>query len=264
MAPVENCSFFVLIIKMKKLDLETREQIEIDAWRNAGSRSENAEWYTVENLANKAADIEIFLIKIKNHAELIHRSQTILEIGGGQGWASCVLKYLFPDKTIYASDIGEDAIKDITYWEYIYKVKIDDSFACRSYDIPLPNESLDLVYCYTAAHHFADIQGTIHEASRVLREGGACLFLQEPSCRKYLYPLASRRVIKKRPEVPEDVLVFKDIQSMGQAEGFEVEVRFDPLLLRRTPKEMMYYYVLSKIKPLQNVLPCGADYVFKK
>lgn len=249
---------------MKKPDLETREQIEIDFWNNAKSRSENADWFTIENLANKAADVEILLIKIKNHAELIGHSRTILEIGGGQGWASCVFKSLFPDKIIHASDIGEDVISYIKYWEDIYKVKIDDSFACRSYDIPLPNESVDLVFCYNAAHHFADIQGTLHDVYRVLKEGGACLFLQEPSCRKYLYPLASRRVTKKRPEVPEDVLVFKDIERMGKAEGFDVEFRFDPLLLRRTPKEMIYYYVLSKIKPLQSLLPCGADYVFKK
>lgn len=71
-------------------------------------------------------------------------------------------------------------------------------------------------------------------------------------------------MVKKRPEVLEDVLIFKDIERMGKAEGFEVEFRFDPLLLRRGPKEIMYYYVLSKIKPLQSLLPCGADYVFRK
>jgi ubiquinone/menaquinone biosynthesis C-methylase UbiE len=249
---------------MKKPDLETREQIEQDFWNKAKSRSENARWFTIENLANKAADVEILLTKIRNHAELVERSGTILEIGGGQGWASCVLKSLFPEKTIYASDIGQDVISYIKYWEDIYKVKVDNSFACKSYEIPLPDESVDLVFCYNAAHHFADVPGTLRDAYRVLAKGGACMLLQEPSCRKYIYPLASRRVLKKRPEVPEDVLVFKEMVRLGSAQGFDVEYRFDPLLLRRTPKEMIYYYVLSKVKPLQSILPCGADYVFRK
>lgn len=50
---------------MKKPHSETREQIERDFWDKARSRSENAEWFTIENLANKAADVEILLIKIK-------------------------------------------------------------------------------------------------------------------------------------------------------------------------------------------------------
>lgn len=52
------------------------------------------------------------------------------------------------------------------------------------------------------------------EIYRVLKDGGICLYLHEPSCRQYLYKLAFERVNRKRPKVPEDVLLFKKFKEL--------------------------------------------------
>ena len=247
---------------MKQITPEEREQLEIDYWKI--SETESPDKLTVENLINKMSEAEIFRLKVKRYQDLFNCSNTILELGAGQGWAACMLKSLSPDKTIYASDISEHAIISIKYWEDIFKAKIDKAFPCKSYAIPLKDGSVDLIYCFQSAHHFTKIKDTLCEIRRVLKKGGICLFLNEPSCRKYLYGFAYKRANKNRPDAPEDVLLYKDIEKTAKKEGYNIEVCFDPILIRRRPFELIYYYILSKLKPLQHILPCSADYIFRK
>lgn len=247
---------------MNKPSTQEREQKEIDYWQK--SATENPSNFTLDNLINKISEAEILLYKIRKYKDVFEKSNILLELGAGQGWASCILKSLFKNKIIYASDISEHAIKSLRYWEDTFKVQIDGNFFCKSYDIPLKNESVDLIYCFQSAHHFTQIRETIREMHRILKKGGVCLFLHEPSCRKYLYKFAYKRVNKKRKDVIEDVLLFKDIEKIGREEKFNAAVQFDPLLIKRGPIELLYYYALSKIKPLQHLLPCSADYIFKK
>ncbi len=250
------------IIIMKQITSEEREQKEIDYWKS--SETENPDKFTIDNLINKMTEAEIFRLKLRKYQDLFESSNTILELGAGQGWASCILKSIFPAKTIYSSDISEHAIISIKYWEDIFKVKIDKTFSCRSYEIPLKDDSVDLIYCFQSAHHFTKIKDTVREIRRVLKKRGVCLFLNEPSCRNYLYKFAHKRANKNRPGVPEDVLIYKDIETTAEKEGFTTDVCFEPILLRRRPLELAYYYILSKIRPLQHILPCSADYILKK
>ena len=247
---------------MEHITPEEREQTEIDYWKK--SESENPDKFTIDNLINKMTEAEIFRLKVNKYRYLFDPSSTILELGAGQGWAACLLKSLFPAKTIYASDISKHAIISLKYWEDIFKTKIDKSFSCKSCAIPLKDASVDLIYCFQSAHHFTKLKDTIREIRRALKDGGVCLFLNEPSCRKYLYKFAHKRANKNRPEVPEDVLLYKDIENTAKKEGFNIEICFDPILLRRRPLELVYYYILSKIRPLQHLLPCSADYIFRK
>jgi ubiquinone/menaquinone biosynthesis C-methylase UbiE len=56
---------------------------------------------------------------------------------------------------------------------------------------PLPDRSLDLVFCVNAFHHFDDKQQCIREASRVLRQGGKLAVIgsnpRSPEERWYIY-----------------------------------------------------------------------------
>jgi ubiquinone/menaquinone biosynthesis C-methylase UbiE len=142
---------------------------------------------------------------------------------------------------------------------------LDKKIVCKSYNIPLADNSVDIVFCYESAHHFAEHKKTLLEAFRVLKKGGCVLYLHEPSCRRYLYRLAHWRVNKKRPAVLEDVLVYADMISFAKECGFsETNYYFDPTTLNREPIEMIYYYFLQKIRFLKYLLPCTVDYVFKK
>lgn len=185
-------------------------------------------------------------------------------VGGGEGWASCVAKQLYPNLWIAASDISEAAISGIGKWERIFETHVNQTFACRSYSVPLPDNSLDLVFTFQAAHHFRLHDETLKEMSRLLRPGGSCMYIHEPSCRSYLYPIAKWRVNKKRPECPEDVLCNETLQKAAKKNGFKMTVNYSTPTVNRGVVEGVYYKVLSSVPALCNVLPCTADFIFTK
>lgn len=244
------------------MDISDKEQKEIHFWKN--SPAENPESESIENLVNKFSEAKVLLEKLTFYKEYFNKSQSILEIGAGQGWASCIVKKYFPDKQVVTSDISKYAIESVKKWEYIFKVSLDQKFYCRSYEIPLDDKTLDLVFCFESAHHFVKHRKTLKEIYRVLKDGGVCLYLHEPSCRQYLYKLAFERVNRRRPEVPEDVLLIKKIQEIASHIGFTTDVRFDPTPSNRRPVETLYYLLLQKLPLLRYYFPCSVDFTFKK
>lgn len=244
----------------KRLEKERRE---IDFW--ATSELESPETFSIKSFVHKMAEAPILLDKLTERAAEFERADAILELGGGQGWASCILKSLYPEKRILCSDISKYALRSTPRWEEHLRARLDGVLTCRSYEIPLANESVDLVFCFQAAHHFRAHRETLAEVHRVLTDGGLCLYLYEPSCRPMIHGLATRRVNTRRPEVPEDVLVYGDMLRFGEDAGFaESAMVFSPTVANRGPIQTVYYFVLSKIAFLQGVLPCTADYRFRK
>jgi ubiquinone/menaquinone biosynthesis C-methylase UbiE len=244
------------------MDLTGRQQIEIEYWRQ--SPTERPDVDSVENVVNKMSEAGIFLGLLRAYEADFAGAGTILELGGGQGWASCIVKNAFPAAHVTATDISEYAIASAAKWERILQARLDATHACRSYEIPVPDASLDLVFCFAAAHHFVAHRRTFRELQRVLRPGGRVLYLYEPSCRPFLHRLAHERVNRKRPHVPEDVLVFPKLTALAEEAGFRSEYRFWPSTIYRSPAATLYYSVLARVAPLRQVLPCTANYRFEK
>jgi SAM-dependent methyltransferase len=237
--------------------LDGKERREIEAWRNSIPGN-------LGSIAYKFSESRIFLEKMGRYEARFRQAGVILEVGAGQGWASCMVKRLLPEATVFTSDISPYAVKGVEEWERILRVKLDGAFACKSYEIPLESESVDLIFCFEAAHHFVAQRRTLAEAHRILKPGGVCVYLHEPSCRPFLHKVAHRRVNRKRPEVPEDVLIYPRMERLAREAGFGVNLAFEPSLFNRQPAEVLYYALLRKLRALRYWLPCSVDYVFEK
>ena len=248
--------------RLKKMTTEEKEQMEKNFWKD--DPEENPNIFSIYNVMNKMYEAKAFLEKTVIYHSYFSKADSILELGGGQGWASCIIKKIFTDSRVYATDLSSEAIKSLHKWEKIFDVVIDESFTCKSYEIPLDNDSIDLVFCFQAAHHFSEHCKTLKDIYRVLKPDGVCLYLREPSCKKYIYPLAYRRVNNKRPNVPEDVLVYKEIVKFGELKGFRVSHKFDTSCTARHEFAAVYYYLLKKVKFLKFFLPCASDFIFHK
>jgi len=247
---------------LKLKSIQERESAELKFWKE--NMFEKPESDSLENIINKMTDCEVFLDIIKNYSETFIRSKKVLEIGGGQGWASCVVKSVYPQLHVTLSDISEDAIKSRSKWEKIFKVTLDRSYACKSYEIPEPDSSEDCIFCFASAHHFADLKKTMLEICRVLKRGGVCFFFHEPTSSRFFYKYAWKRVNKKRPTVPEDVIIYKLLLHQAETAGLKAEIFFNPTIKKRGPFETIYYFFLSKMIFLQGKLPCTANFVFTK
>jgi SAM-dependent methyltransferase len=241
----------------------SREQlIEVEFWRT--SPTEGPDSNAVENILHKCAEARIFLRELRIHSDFFARASITLELGAGQAWASALVKREFPHLVTYASDISPYAVRSVTKWEQVFGSKVDRVFACPSNEIPLENESVDLVFCFQAAHHFRSHRTTLIEIRRVLKPGGFCLYLQEPCCPRFWYRLAYWRVNRKRPEVPEDVIVHRKLAAMAVEVGFSASYSLTPHTMNKGLIETIYYACLCGLKPLRYLLPCGADFIFLK
>jgi SAM-dependent methyltransferase len=243
------------------LEQAEREELEVAFWADTPSESPK----NLDSFTNKMSEARVVLEKFRDHRAIFEAADDILEIGGGQGWVSCLLAREFGLKSsLTTSDIGPSALTALPEWERVFGVTLTGALACRSYEIPVPDGSLDLVFAFAAAHHFGAHRRTLRELERVLRPGGKALYLHEPACRDYLYERAKDRVNRKRPAVPEDVLRYRRIVELAREAGLQAEVIFAPTTTYRGPKETLYYLALQKMARLRDLLPCSVDIIFTK
>lgn len=242
-------------------ELERRRQRELAAWQTA---HEGPESDLVHNLALKGPELGMLLDLVERYRDRFGFAKAILELGAGQGFACCLVKRLFPTARVVASDLSLDALASAPKWEHVFDVALDGTVPCPSERLPFPDESQDLVFCFQAAHHFVRHRRTLAELSRVLRPGGSALYLHEPACPGWIYPLALRRVTRKRQAVPEDVLRYGELAQLARAAGLRCEVDFYPTVRHRGPAETIYYSMLARLPVLQRLLPCTANFVFVK
>ena len=243
-------------------DLTRRHELELELWRT--SPDERPESDSLANVFNKMQDALIMWELIGRYDADFAAAGDVLELGGGQGWASCLVKRIYPRARVTLTDLSPDAVASAYKWERIFAAELDGATAALSDTIPVPDGSQDLVFCYAAAHHFVTHRRTLTELRRVLRPGGRVLYLHEPACPDYIYPAAVDRVNRKRPEIPEDVLRYAELQRLGRELGMDCEVQFYPSTAHRRPKETLYYAVLGRVPALQRLLPCTANFRFTK
>lgn len=242
------------------MDLARKEEIEIEYWRVTEEEAPGSE--SVHNLINKITDAPNLLESLRPYEPVFAAAGSVLELGAGQGWASCMLKRLYPRAAFTVSDISEYAVASIPKWERVLAAKVDKAISCRSYEIPAEDSSFDCVFAYAAAHHFQAHRRTFRELRRVLKPGGQAFYFHEPCCRRWIYPMAYRRVNRTRHTVPEDVLIYPELLALAREAGFEANLRFTPTLNKRFPVEFVYYLGMRKLPFLQRLLPCTGTFQF--
>src|SRR5580692_6807484 len=241
------------------LDAELRQ---IACWEHSPDESPNAE--SLPALARKFNESRVFLEKLDDFKDLFSSAADILELGAGQCWASCMVKRQLPAARVVATDIAPGAVASAHKWERLLGSKLDQIEVCKSYATPFLDNTFDLIFAFSAAHHFGDHEGTLKELRRLLRPGGSALYFHEPASPRVLYPFAYRRVNGKGCDYHEDVLIPAEIIEIARRYDLQGAVRFAPTLTARAPWETVYYLVLNRVRFLQQLFPCTVDLAFSK
>lgn len=246
------------------MDLKRKEQIEIEYWKN--SRTEAPGRFSRSNFINKSQECLNLDYKINKHWSIIKDKKRILEIGGGQGWASCYIKrFCIPKAHFTVTDISPHALESLVFWENIFDVKIDHAFPAKSYDIDAPDGSYDLIFCYAAAHHFVEYEKTLKELYRILSDGGYVVWLYEPTSSRLFYRLHHYYVNRMPHHTPEDVIIPSRIQKISNRIGFEYVNHYDPhQKIIRSLSTGFYFNILKWVPFLKKIMPGSSDLIFSK
>jgi SAM-dependent methyltransferase len=215
---------------------------------------------TIENFLNKAQDAAILFQLFQEHQEAFRAARRIVEVGGGQGWASCLLKRQLPSAHIVLTDAVDEAIQGRVIWERVFDCELDGALAAPAQALPFEDGSVDLVFCYAAAHHFVDYAAALREMKRVLTPLGKCIWLYEPSAPRWIQAAAERRVNRKRPDVPEHVIVPQEIVDLALHEGLVCTTEHCTSIAHRGRMATLYYILLGAVPLLQQFLPCTTHF----
>jgi SAM-dependent methyltransferase len=245
-----------------RASLESVQRLEVEYWRDSPDEAPGS--FSVQNMLNKMTDASVLSDLFSLYSSQLETEGRVLEIGAGQGWASCYYKRQFPTAHLTATDLSAYAIASTKYWEDIWKVELGNKYSCPSYRTQEEDSSTDVVFCFAAAHHFVLHEDTLKEIRRVLRPGGRAFYFFEPATSALCYRWAYRRVNRKRPHVPEDVLVTARILEAARGLGLSAVADAFPSITKRGPTETMYYSALRRLGPLQKILPCTTNFRFSK
>lgn len=246
------------------MNLEEKEKIEIDYWKN--NSWENSNQLTKENFLNKTQEARILNFKLNKYKEIFTGKKNILEVGSGQGWASSFIKkFIMPESIFTVSDISPHAIDGIKHWESIYNIKIDRREACRSYNTPFDDKSFDIIFCFAAAHHFVKHKETLVELKRILKKDGTIIYLYEPTASKYTYPIYYKYVNSAPHSTPEDVLIPSRMKKIAHELNLSFSNNYmGQALIHRSVLTSLYFKFTIFLGPLKRFLPSSSDLIFKR
>ena len=244
-----------------RITLQQKEKLEIEFWKN--NPIESSENLAKENLLNKIIECKHFDYKLKKYNHLIHDKKNILEIGSGQGWASCYFKkYFSSDAHHTVTDISPYALESLVHWEKIFDINIDHSYPAKSYKIDAPDDHFDLIFSFASVHHFVKQEESIIELKRILKSDGLILFLYEPTSPKLWYPLVYKLVNNRHYSTPEDVLIPNEIKKICQNHSLKCHIDFDPYQSTiRSLWSGLYFKILHFFPGINRFVPNSATFI---
>ncbi len=248
--------------------LSSSDEKEMRFWSTNPLESPQSDLF--DNIVHKSNFIRVFDKLVPDLR--LSGDETVLELGGGHCWSSVLLKRSHPECYVVASDLSPDALLFSRKYEGVLKSEIDEKWAFNSRNIPFEDGQFDLVFAFAAFHHFSegnDYGPAIKEAVRMLRPGGRVVLLYEPSSPRWLYKPAFWRANRKRAicsgEVDEDLFVVPKVREICGKLGCRFEARhFTSFEEREGVVETVYFYALTRLKPLRRILPCTVNMVIEK
>ena len=179
----------------------------------------------------------------------------ILEIGSGDCWFSSLIKLMFPDTYVIASDVSHTGLFKGFQVDEFLNSGIDCFVVCKTEQLPFEDCLFDFVVGSSVLHHTCP-QETINQIFRVLKENGVYIGTWELSIPKILAVLwGSRFGLAGRTERE---LGFKEGNySLNQWKSYFEEAGFRDIdfNLDRNPKYKHYHWFINLYYKVVSRLP---------
>lgn len=197
-----------------------------------------------EKILSKKRGLEIFR---KDSRKLFKKDDRILDIGGGAGVQTDILREEIGISDVYAIDISEDVLRE--------RNSKDKCMVGDMENLPYENEFFDKVLFLAALHHTNKTEKTLSEAKRVLKKEG-CIIFSEPVSLK---SLVLRRDIRPTPDGVEFYFSISYLFKHLKRQDLKIKfVRYNGFLTRfssRITKNKMIDHWVFNLEYLINKIP---------
>jgi ubiquinone/menaquinone biosynthesis C-methylase UbiE len=165
-------------------------------------------------------DIHVLEVALRDLDRLIPARRAsypvVVDVGCGWGRSLKKLRERFGAQRVIGFDIApkmvEAARQEVAAAGIEAEVVLADSSR-----LPLPDASVDLLFCHQTFHHLVDQQRAIAEFFRVLKPGGTLLFAE--STRRYIYSWIIRALFRHPMQVQKTA---PEYLALVRGAGFEV------------------------------------------
>ncbi|MDB5821449.1 MAG: SAM-dependent methyltransferase protein [Herminiimonas sp.] len=140
----------------------------------------------------------------------------VLDVGCGQGKSFSILSRRFKPRRLIGLDADRKILEVARARSINDKVAVDLLPGSGS-AIPLPDKSVDLLFCHQTFHHLIDHEGAISEFHRVLKPGGVLLFAE--STKAYIHSWMIRLLFRHPMEVQKTA---DEYLALIRRAGFDV------------------------------------------
>ena len=195
---------------MNSMDLMPKKQAPEQEWVR---ESRFGQWFQTTDIWFEYVLSEAILDFKQLLGNSIAETRQLLDIGCHQGLAFQLLEEHFQPKTIIGVDIDREQIS----------LALEAATRCQChvkceqgtvYNLDLPNNSIDLIFCHQLLHHLSDQTSGLDELYRVLVPGGVLLIGE--SCRSFLDLLWVRLFFRHPKQIQKTAHEFVElVKSCG-------------------------------------------------
>ena len=142
-------------------------------------------------------------------------NKVCLDIGAGIGWVENYILKTYNNAKLIALEVNDDPLMGLgrsTHLKEYFKVDYL-SLIADMHNIPLANNSVDIVFSVDAIHHFRDLKSIFRQIKRVLKKNGKFYALNEPDrpektdeseyIKQQIVLELKHKIIERRPTVSE-------------------------------------------------------------
>jgi ubiquinone/menaquinone biosynthesis C-methylase UbiE len=170
----------------------------------------NTETWAIHVLRRAVNDLERLIPERKASYPVI------VDVGCGWGRSFELLRERFAPRSLIGIDVSEEMLKESARTAAAKGIEVDLRQA-NSAQLPLPSQSVDLLFCHQTFHHLVDQEAALAEFRRVLKPDGIMLFAE--STKKYIHSWIIRLLFRHPMEVQKTA---EEYLAMLRGAGFEV------------------------------------------
>jgi len=143
----------------------------------------------------------------------------IVDVGCGHGRSFKLLNERFRPVRMIGVDIDREMLASARAEAHRHELAVEFKRA-SSAALPIPDQSVDLLFCHQTFHHLVDQQSALREFHRVLKRDGVLLFAE--STRRYIRSWIIRLLFRHPMEVQRTA---PEYLTMLRAAGFTIDAQ---------------------------------------